>query len=77
MNIDRAPGDGKLSRPVWGRGKSCDNIKGLPIAIDSARPSVPALTPRVLLRSRLTRARLRPVQLQHKRRAAHFGLTEP
>ena len=34
MNIDGAPGDGKLSRPVWGRGKSYDNIKGLPIAID-------------------------------------------
>ncbi len=33
MIIDRTPGELKGSCPVWGGGKSCDNIKGLPIAI--------------------------------------------
>jgi len=34
-----APYEGKLSRTVQGRGKSGDNIKGLPIAIHCNRQS--------------------------------------
>lgn len=42
-----APYEGKLSRTVQGRGKSGDNIKGLPIAIDRHRK--PGRTGRVKL----------------------------
>lgn len=41
---DGTPYEGKLSRTVWSGGKSCDNLKGLPITIgagDSVRlPSI-------------------------------------
>ncbi len=33
---DGTPYEGKLSRTVWSGGKSCDNIKGLPITIGAS-----------------------------------------